>query len=76
MPALYDDSWLLDNLATEMQLNHPLTQSLVSPTDTQCGGCGASLVESGVDETGRQVRLFACGHRYLIGLRTVLIERA
>lgn len=78
-PSPYDDGWLLDNLAVEMQLNHPKTTSIFSTANAstmeECGGCGAKLVEEHTDEQGRSVRDFACGHRYLIGQRTVSIER-
>jgi cation transport ATPase len=75
MISPYDESWLLDNLAVEMQLNHPLTTSIVSASDDACGGCGAKLNHESVDDRGRQVKAFLCGHKYIIGRRTVSIER-
>lgn len=75
-PSPYDENWNLDLLAVEMQLNHPMTYSIVdtklSPT---CGGCGAKLTTASIDERGRDVRDYACGHRYVVGTRTVSIER-
>lgn len=75
-----DDFGVLDNLAIEMQLNHPLTVSIFSPIESTkaatCGGCGAKLVSESTDGEGRLVKDYACGHRYRIGSRTVLIERA
>jgi DNA-directed RNA polymerase subunit RPC12/RpoP len=72
----YDDSWMLDNLAVEMQLNDPMTLSIVdidlTPT---CGGCDAKLTNVSHDSRGREVRDYACGHRYIVGMRTVSIER-
>lgn len=74
-----DDSVLLDNLAAEMQLNHPKTVSIFTTRETVvatlCGGCGAELVSESVDDVGRTVKDYACGHRYLIGRCTVTIER-
>lgn len=75
----YDENWNLDTLAVEAQLNHPQTVSIIEPAAaakaSTCGGCGASLVSSKVDDVGRDVRDFACGHRYVVGRRTVSIER-
>lgn len=73
-PSPYDDGWLLDNLATEMQLNHSVSIVDPKPTTT-CGGCGSQLLSVDHDAQGREVRDFACGHRYTIGQRTVSIER-
>jgi hypothetical protein len=72
-----DDSVVLDNIAAE--INHPHTMSIFTAGEctvaTHCGGCGSSLVGERIDDKGRSVREFACGHRYIIGRRTVLIER-
>lgn len=85
----YDENWNLDMdvvdalavdaLAVELQLNHPATFSIVLPGNAmaaeRCGGCGSALLRETVDDRGRAVRDFACGHRYVIGQRTVSIER-
>lgn len=73
-----DDNHVLDKLAVEMQLNHPSTISVFTPAEARtsmCGGCGAKLSGESFDDLGRNVRDFACGHRYVIGQRTVSIER-
>lgn len=73
----YDENWNLDMLAVEMQLNHPMTLSLVDTAQTStCGGCGAKLKATSTDDRGREIRDYECGHRYTIGQRTVSIERA
>jgi len=76
-PSPYDENWNLDTLAVEAQLQQ--AASIFTTNDAAaavlCGGCGADLVGERVDERGRSVRDFACGHRYVIGLRTVSIER-
>ncbi len=77
-PSPYDENWNLDLdlLAVQMQLNHPMTFSLVDTTITPtCGGCNAKLTSVAHDERGREVRDYACGHRYIVGQRTVSIER-
>lgn len=75
-PSPYDENWNLDMLAVEMQLNHPLSLSIVdtklSPT---CGGCNAKLTNVKHDSLGRELRDYACGHRYIVGTHTVSIER-
>jgi hypothetical protein len=75
-PSPYDENWNLDMLAVEMQLNHPMTLSIVDTAITPtCGGCNAKLTSVTHDECGREVRDYACGHRYIVGQRTVSIER-
>lgn len=69
----------VDMLAAEMQLNHPKAVSIFSVADvkamTRCGGCGSHVILTEVDDRGRTVKVFACGHRYVIGQRAVSIER-
>lgn len=79
-PSPYDENWNLDMNtidlpAVEMQLNHPMTLSIVDGASATCGGCGAKLVKTSHDSHGREVRDYACRHRYTVGARTVSIER-
>lgn len=78
-PSPYDENWNLDLdlLAVQMQLNHPMTYSLVDTKLTPtCGGCDSKLLSVTHDDRGREVRSYACGHRYIVGAKTVIIERA
>ena len=83
-PSPYDENWNLDVLAIEMfaaelQLNHPKTISIFTTRSARdvsvCGGCGAMLVGDRVDDHGRDVRDFACGHRYVIEQRSASSRR-